>query len=163
MSHQERGPNLCPDCLGYSSKSFCFYLLSCILWVKELWPDAAFTELHHIAGTGATHLWDQQLWFVKARVIECIFWNSYYISQIFISKAAHWRSIPWWWFTSWRDGTRLFDRLWSQHAFVGETDDFKWCLRSGCLWAVWLAGVLWMVSFQVPLCHKSLALGCTAS
>lgn len=79
-------------------------------------------------------------------------------SQILISKATHWRSIPWWWFTSWRDGTGLFDRLWSQHAFIGETDDFKWCLRSGCLWAVWLAGVLWLVSFQVPLCNRTLPL-----
>lgn len=94
----------------------------------------------------------------QPRVIECMFWSTYYLSQIFISKATHWRSIPWRWFTSWRDGTGLFDRLWSQHAFVGEADDFKWCLRSGCLWPVWLARVLWMVSCQVPLCNRTLPL-----
>lgn len=109
------------------------------------------------------HLWDQQHWFVECcyltilyhscslkagipRVVEPVFWNSYCIFLIFISKATHWRSIPWWWFTSWRDGTGLPDRLWSQHAVIGETDDFKWCLWSGCLRAVRLAGILWLVS-----------------
>lgn len=68
-----------------------------------------------------------------------------HLSNLF-QKATHWRSVSWWWFASWRNGTWLFNWLWSQYAFTRETNDFKWCLWGWCLRAVRPSGVFWLVS-----------------